>query len=195
MIRLFTFLLVLYPQISFAEDEVVILYRERAPNFMEYTWGTYGLLADRIHRFMTDENIEIKWQQVSIENQLIELEKIKGNGLLNGIIFSSYISEIGNLIENIPLQVINDKSSFLRKITATAISAELYEKYNILTAINDSKFSDHLCVSPSLIISDENIEYFFKSLDEVLQKNINLKFLPVILNFLKSKFYEFKKKI
>ena len=73
MIRLFTFLLVLYPQISFAEDEVVILYRERAPNFMEYTWGTYGLLADRIHRFMTDENIEIKWQQVSIENQLIEL--------------------------------------------------------------------------------------------------------------------------
>ena len=105
---------------------------------------------------------------------------------MNGIIFSSYISEIGNLIENIPLQVINDKSSFLRKITATAISAELYEKYNILTAINDSKFSDHLCVSPSLIISDENIEYFFKSLDEVLQKNINLKFLPVILNFLKS---------
>ena len=115
-----------------------------------------------------------------------KIEKIKGNGLLNGIIFSSYISEIGNLIENIPLQVINDKSSFLRKITATAISAELYEKYNILTAINDSKFSDHLCVSPSLIISDENIEYFFKSLDEVLQKNINLKFLPVILNFLKS---------
>ena len=89
-----------------------------------------------------------------------KIEKIKGNGLLNGIIFSSYISEIGNLIENIPLQVINDKSSFLRKITATAISAELYEKYNILTAINDSKFSDHLCVSPSLIISDENIEYF-----------------------------------
>ena len=95
MIRLFTFLLVLYPQISFAEDEVVILYRERAPNFMEYTWGTYGLLADRIHRFMTDENIEIKWQQVSIENQLIELEKIKGNACLAGRSKSNQLKKYG----------------------------------------------------------------------------------------------------
>ena len=115
-----------------------------------------------------------------------KIEEIKGNGILNGIVFKSYMSELGNLVEKIPINSIKDKSSFLKKITATAISAELYEKHNILTSINDSNFSDHLCVSPSLVVSDENIEFFFKSLDEVLSSNVNLKSLSVILNFLKS---------
>ena len=115
-----------------------------------------------------------------------KVEEIKGNGILNGIVFKSYMSELGNLVEKIPISAIKDKSSFLKKITATAISAELYEKHNILTSINDSSFSDHLCVSPSLVVSDENIEFFFKSLDDVLKSNLNLKSLSVILNFLKS---------
>ena len=115
-----------------------------------------------------------------------KIEEIKGNGILNGIVFKSYMSELGNLVEKIPVNSIKDKSSFLKKITATAISAELYEKHNILTSINDSSYSDHLCVSPSLVVRDENIEFFFKSLDEVLRSNVDFKSLSVILNFLKS---------
>ena len=83
--------------------------------------------------------------------------------------------------------IIKDKAFFLKKLTATAISCELYEKYNILTAINDSTNSNHLCVSPSLIIEKEDVNYFFKSLDQVLKDGINFKTIEVILNFAKSK--------
>ena len=116
-----------------------------------------------------------------------KIDIIKGNGILNGIIFKSYSSKMATLVEKIPVQVIKDKSFFLKKITATAISSELFEKYNILSAINDSSFSNHLCVSPSLIISHDDVNYFFKSLDEVLQGNLNLKALELMFKFVKSK--------
>ena len=85
-----------------------------------------------------------------------------------------------------PLKFISDKSFFLKKITATAISCELYEKYNILTAISDSSNSNHLFVTPSLIVENEEIDYFFSSLDKVLKSNVNLKSLEIIFKFLKS---------
>ena len=116
-----------------------------------------------------------------------KIETIKGNGILNGIVFKSYSTVLAKLIETIPLKFIKDKSFFLKKLTATAISCELYEKYGILTSINDASGSNHLCVSPSLIISEEDVEYFFSSLEKVLQTNLNLKSLEVIFNFLKSK--------
>ena len=76
---------------------------------------------------------------------------------------------------------------FLKKITATAISYELYEKHNILATVNDSINSNHLCISPSLIIEQEDINYFFKSLNQVLENGVNLKTIEIILNFAKSK--------
>ena len=82
---------------------------------------------------------------------------------------------------------IKDKSFFLKKITATAISSELYRKYKILTAINDSSFSNHLCVSPSLIIKEEDVNYFFDSLSKTLDENLNIKSIELNLNFIKSK--------
>ena len=97
-----------------------------------------------------------------------KIETIKGNGILNGIVFKSYSTVLAKLIETIPLKFIKDKSFFLKKLTATAISCELYEKYGILTSINDASGSNHLCVSPSLIISEEDVEYFFSSLEKVL---------------------------
>jgi len=115
-----------------------------------------------------------------------KIENVKGNGILNGIVFKSFITELGSVVEKIPIDLIKDKSSFLKKITATAISSELFEKFNILTAVNDSKFSDHLCLSPSLIIKDQEIDYFFNSLESILKSNINYKSLSIILNFLKS---------
>tara|TARA_Y100000590_G_scaffold355294_1_gene408975 strand:- start:4455 stop:5885 length:1431 start_codon:yes stop_codon:yes gene_type:complete len=116
-----------------------------------------------------------------------KIDEIKGTGILNGIIFKSIYSKLAKLIEFFPLEIIKDKAFFLKKLTATAISCELYEKYNILTAINDSINSNHLCVSPSLIIEKEDVNYFFKSLDQVLKDGINFKTIEVILNFAKSK--------
>ena len=116
-----------------------------------------------------------------------KIEEIKGNGILNGIIFKSYSTRIAELFEKFPSKFIKDKSFFLKKITATAISSELYSKYNILTAINDSTFSNHLCVSPSLIINESDINYFFDSLNNTLNGNLDYKSIQLILKFVKSK--------
>jgi hypothetical protein len=63
----------------------------------------------------------------------------------------------------------------------------MYKNYNVLTAINDSSFSNHLCISPSLIISKDDVNYFFDSLDKTLNQNLNIKSVELIFNFLKSK--------
>ena len=91
------------------------------------------------------------------------------------------------MFEKIPSSFVKDRL-FLKKITATAISCQLYKDFNILSAINDSSFSNHLCVSPSLIVKDEEVNYFFDSLDKILKENINYKSIELILNYIKSKF-------
>ena len=116
-----------------------------------------------------------------------KIEEIKGTGILNGIIFKSFASEIAKIVEKLPLKLISDKSFFLKKITAIAISCELYEKHNILTAISDSSNSNHLYVAPSLVIENKEIDYFFSCLNNVLKGGVNLKSLEIIFNFLKSK--------
>jgi len=116
-----------------------------------------------------------------------KIELIKGNGILNGIIFKSYMNSIGNLLEKFPVEFIKNKSFFLKKLTATAISSELYAGHKILAQISDSSNSNHLSVSPSLIANEENIEYFFESLDRVLNKDLNLSSIKILLDFAKSR--------
>ena len=131
------------------------------------------LLSTKLEKLLTDHPDKI--------------DEIKGNGILNGIVFKSYPGQIANLLDKIPSDFIKDKSFFLKKITATAVSSELYKKHNILTAINDSSFSNHLCISPSLIIKKEEVNYFFDCLGKILNENLNLKSIELILNFVKSK--------
>ena len=116
-----------------------------------------------------------------------KIETIKGTGILNGIIFKSYSSSLANITEKLPIKFVKDKSFFLKKITATAVSCELYEKFNILCSINDSAYSNHMCISPSLVIDHGSVNYFFESLDKVLTGNLNLKSVELIFNYLKSR--------
>ena len=115
-----------------------------------------------------------------------KIEKIKGTGILNGIVFKSYLSSIGNMMEKLPINIIQDKAFFVKKLTATAISSELYKNYNILTYINDSSVSNHLVIAPSLVIEEKEVAYFFESLDECLSKGINLKTIELVINSIKS---------
>ncbi len=116
-----------------------------------------------------------------------KIESIKGNGILNGIVFKSYLSSLGELTEKVPLKFVSNKSFFLKKLTATAISSEMYQKYNILTQINDSSNSNHLSISPALIMDKENINYFFESMDKVLSGGVNIKSFEIIFDFIRSK--------
>ena len=130
--------------------------------------------------------ISIKLEELQLKHSK-KIQEIKGNGILNGIIFKSFSTSLGDLLEKIPSHFIKDRSFFLKKITATAISCEMYEKHNILTSINDSSFSNHLCVSPSLIMGKDEVNYFFECLDSTLNKNLDLKSIELIINFIKSK--------
>ena len=132
------------------------------------------------------ELLKSKLKELKIKHST-KIQEIKGNGILNGIIFKSYPSSIGNFLEKIPSEFIKDRSFFLKKLTATAISCELYKNFNILTSINDSSFSNHLCISPSLVIKDAEVDYFFDSLDKTLTADLNLKSVELIFNFIKSK--------
>ena len=130
--------------------------------------------------------ISIKLKELQLKHSK-KIQEIKGNGILNGIIFKSFSTSLGSLLEKIPSHFIKDRSFFLKKITATAISCEMYEKHNILTSINDSSFSNHLCVSPSLVMGKDEVNYFFESLDSTLNNNLDLKSIELIVNFIKSK--------
>ena len=160
-------------------------------------FGEESVTALEALNIVSDPNFKIKVEKLSDlllmklsklnEDHKDKIDKIKGNGILNGIVFKSLSSQLAELIEKVPLKFIQNKSFFLKKITATAVSCELYEKYNILTSINDSSSSNHLCISPALIIDEKDVNYFFDSLDKVLGQGLNLKSIDLIINFIKSK--------
>jgi len=130
--------------------------------------------------------LKTKLEEIKVKHK-DKIEEIKGTGIVNGIVFKSIYGNLAKIIEAFPLKIIKDKAFFLKKLTATAISCELYEKHNILTTVNDSINSNHLCVSPSLVVTEKDVNYFFSSLDSVLKNGVSLKSLDVILNFVKSK--------
>ena len=115
-----------------------------------------------------------------------KIEKVKGTGILNGIVFKSYIKSIGDLTEKIPIRFVKNRSYFLKKITATAISCELFKRFDILTSINDSANSNHLSISPSLILKDNELNYFFDSLEKVINENLDLESIKLIFQFIKK---------
>ena len=55
---------------------------------------------------------------------------------------------------------------------------------SILTNISESDNSDYLYISPSLIVTENEINSFFKALDEILNKPINFKFSEYIIKSL-----------
>ncbi len=132
------------------------------------------------------ELLDLKLKEIK-EKHKDKIDEVKGTGVLNGIVFKSIYSNLAKLIEFFPLEIIKDKAFFLKKLTATAICCELYEKYNILATVNDSINSNHLCISPSLVINEVDVNYFFESLSQILNDGVSYKSIEVMLNFAKSK--------
>ena len=56
-----------------------------------------------------------------------KIEEIKGTGLLNGIIFKSYLSKISSLINNIPINLIRDTKliRIIPRIEMMAVSIDV----------------------------------------------------------------------
>lgn len=159
-------------------------------------FGEESITALESINIMCEDNFEKRVSEIAEKikkklNDLIEkhkdkIECTKGTGIINGIVFKSFSSKIGDIAEKFPIDLIKNKSYFLKKITTTTISSELFENYNILTSVNDSPNSNHLKVSPALIINDQDIDYFFQSIDDLLSKNISIRSISRILEIVKK---------
>lgn len=135
-------------------------------------------------KFISDYTLK-KMQDLVNKNSKI-VSHVKGTGILNGIFFDSNISKITEVLDLTNINFIKDRSSFAKKLYALAVSFELFEKYNILTYINETGKSNHLVLGIPLIAEKDQIDYFFISLNKILSKGLNFKMLKIVLNFLKS---------
>ena len=157
-------------------------------------FGEECITAIESINYMIDNNFEKK-SQIIESRLLIHLEKLKekyqiiknysGKGCTYGIEFNqNYISNI--ILKSLSNKLIND-NKFYEKLFVTAVMEKLYSSYNILTTFKFSK-GIYLSIEPSLIVSIKDIDYFFESLEKVLNTNKNTLFIKILKNKFVNKF-------
>ena len=109
----------------------------------------------------------------------------KGSGCLHGIFFSSRnLKKITDLFAKIlPVSFLKDDQAIFKLLCASVIF-HLYNNYNILTYYG-SNIGIPLKVSPSVIVSEDEIKYFFESLDKTLKVGFN----KLLVDFTKNKIF------
>lgn len=111
------------------------------------------------------------------------IDEVRGSGALNGVILNKNINPIiKSAISFLPAKVFKDERFMAKLITGSVIS-ELFNTHNILTFYG-SNMEIPLIVSPSLIITDEEIDRFLDALDKTLAIGKH----KLILNFIKQKY-------
>lgn len=110
------------------------------------------------------------------------IREIRGKGCLQGILFNSGPNLIKNIVSLIPSSITKD-NRFIDKLIISSIIDTLYREHNILTSLGQNK---EIClwISPPIIVNEEEIDYFFSSLDKVLEKGL----MNIISGFIKNKF-------
>ncbi|MBI5741705.1 MAG: aspartate aminotransferase family protein [Nitrospirae bacterium] len=110
------------------------------------------------------------------------INDVRGSGALHGVIFNKDINSfVKSLISLIPAKVFKDER-FLSKLITGSVISELFSAHNVLTFFGDNR-EISLIISPSLIVSDEELDTFLDALDRTLA----IGKLTLILNFLKQK--------
>ncbi len=111
-----------------------------------------------------------------------QIKEVRGAGCLQGIIFNSGPEIIKKIISIIPSELTKDER-FINKLITSSVINSLYTDYNILTSLGQNK---EIClwISPSLIVNEEEIKYFFDSLD----KTLNYGIIKLITKFIKNRF-------
>lgn len=113
------------------------------------------------------------------------IDDVRGSGALNGVIINKDINPIiKSAISFLPAKVFKDERFMAKLITGSVIS-ELFNTHNILTFYGSNR-EIPLIISPSLIISDEELDRFLDALDKTLAIGKN----KLILNFIKQKYFK-----
>ena len=110
------------------------------------------------------------------------LKEIRGAGALNGVLINVQSKILESITNRIPIAFIKDER-FLAKLITASIISELYDEHNILTFYGSNR-DIPLIISPSLIVTDDEIDYFLNALDKTLEKSL----LHLVLKFVKNKF-------
>jgi len=110
------------------------------------------------------------------------IDEVRGSGALHGVLLNGEINTfIKSLISFLPAKVFKDERFVAKLITGSVIS-ELFSTHNILTFYGSNR-EIPLIVSPSLIITDEELDRFLDALDKTLAIGKR----KLIMNFLKQK--------
>lgn len=111
------------------------------------------------------------------------IDEVRGSGALNGVILNKAINPIlKSAISFLPAKVFKDERFMAKLITGSVIS-ELFNAHNILTFYGSNR-EIPLIISPSLIITDDEIDRFLDALDKTLAVGKH----KLLLNFIKQKY-------
>ena len=130
--------------------------------------------------FLRGAHIEKKLKPEFIKLVTAHSTKIKeyrGFGTTHGLIFHNDFEKLKIIQKYLKFSVLKDKK-FLDKLLASALLDELFRKYGILATL---KFNQEviLCIEPSLIVTDKELNYCVKSINSLLEQD----FKKLILKF------------
>ena len=130
--------------------------------------------------FLRGAHIEKKLKPEFIKLVTAHSTKIKeyrGFGTMHGLIFHNDFEKLKIIQKYLKFSVLKDKK-FLDKLLASALLDELFRKYGILATL---KFNQEviLCIEPSLIVTDKELNYCVKSINSLLEQD----FKKLILKF------------
>ena len=162
------------------------------------TYNAFGeetITAIEALNIIVDEKFEEKSLKAGtlINNHLIKIkakypkiiQESRGTGCLQGIVIntSKFDEYLKPVIKLIPISFLSDDQA-IKKIIVSSIIFHLYNDFNILTYYGSNK-DIPLKISPSVIVNDSQIDYFFESLDSTL----DLGLFKLVKNFVSNKFF------
>ena len=118
-----------------------------------------------------------------VDNFSDQIIECVGSGALHGIFFKTDDLLIGKILKLVPISITKDEK-FISKLAASAISDWMYRNYKILVIFtNTDKIA--LFFKPSLVINEQEINYFFDSLESTLEKGI----WKIVLKFITNQIF------
>jgi putrescine aminotransferase len=114
------------------------------------------------------------------------IREVRGSGSLNGIIINTDFTDkyFQPLLSLIPGKFTKDDYA-IKKIIVSSIISALYDSHNILTFYG-SNVDLPLKISPPVIATKDDLNYFLQSLENVLDEGLN----KAIFNFLKKNIFK-----
>ena len=98
------------------------------------------------------------------------IKEFRGSGALYGLFITKPNKIINQAINILPGELFKDPR-FLEKLILSSIIDDLYEDSRVLTFTSLGR-DLHLIISPPLIVTKDEIEYFINALDKTLSKGI-----------------------